>query len=95
MWLASHGLDSPGIDNSTNFTVNCDGEDKCIAACLNDSLCTAISINYEPTGKCKPGKTNHYGRIKLFNAMNWTTWIRRMIIFKFSKLMYDYPIQHV
>ena len=71
------------LQNSTNQTVTCEEESKCIATCLNDTVCTAIAINYGIPGKCKPGHLNRFARIQLFKATNWTTWIRRMKI-KFS-----------
>ncbi len=73
------------IDNSTNFTEPCHAEDECIANCLNDSVCTAISMNYGVPGKCKPGKIARYGRIFLRKAINWTTWMRSMLVSFFLK----------
>ncbi len=80
-----------GISNTSNFTVPCDAENKCIENCLNSSICTAISINYGVPGKCKPGKLNNYGRVLLQKQSNWTTWIRGM--FDVPSLFFDVYFQ--
>ena len=66
------------ISPSSNLTSQCSSEEACINTCLNNPVCTAISMNNGAPGRCKSGKINRYGRVLLVQQMEWTTWIRGM-----------------
>ena len=69
------------IANYSNFTSPCSSEEACINTCLNDAVCTAISMDNGSPGRCKSGKINQYGRVFIVPQVGWTTWMRRMPTF--------------